>query len=394
MSDPDPIYLDYAATTPLDPHVLEAMQQAYAAPPANPASQHRAGRKARRVLEEARERVAQLLGAEIAGMNSDRVLFTSGGTEANQLALLGLAGLQPKRILISAIEHSSLRGAAKYLQSRGIQVDTIPVTPQGLCDLNRFTELLDQAPTPQLVSVIHTNNETGIIQPTELLCQLCNERDIPFHTDAAHAMEHWVSAALPFFTARNYSAMTIVPHKFQGPVGIAALMVRHGVPFEPPFPGGFHQGGWRAGTESVPLAVGFRTALEQLAAENFSGTHATLRHAFESRLQAELDEVEIVGAEVPRAPHISNIAFLGVDRQQLFLALDLAGVSCSTGSACASGSSEPSPVLLAMGLPQRVVSSSLRFSFGAPTTLSEVNLAIDRILKCVNNLRLRKSAGK
>lgn len=383
-----PIYLDYAATTPLDPRVAEAMQQAMLAGYANPASQHQSGRAARKMVEEAREEIARSLGAKTEGMDADRLIFTSGGTEANNLALFGLAGRAPCRVLVSSIEHPSVSGAADELQRRGYQVDRIRVDAHGTLDVNHLRELLDQSPRPKLVSVMGVNNETGVVQPIGQVSQLCTERDIPLHVDFVQAVTHLSLA----FRDAPIAAATVSGHKFGGPTGIGALLVHAATRLEPCHFGGFQQAGLRPGTESVPLVLGFAAALErEYVARAYPPAD---RCEFEPRLQEQLDSIVMNGAGADRAPHISNVAFLGCDRQQLFLALDFEGVYCSTGSACASGSSEPSPVLRAMGLPEEVISSSLRFSFGSSTTRAEIDESVERIVKCVKRLRSQKSARK
>src|SRR5215471_10961226 len=265
-----PIYLDHNATTPIDPRVVEAMVRAWKLCGANPTSQHEPGRKARRMLEEAREGIAAILGAKTSGMDADRVIFTSGGTEANNLAVLGLggsgAGLQPaipvarsqepmasghkpaKRVVVSAIEHPSVMGAAQELRRRGVEVAFAGADRDGLVSADQFTELL--RPTTALVSVMLANNETGVIQPVAEIASLCGERGVLMHTDVVQAV-----GKIPVnFCQLGIDAMTIAPHKFHGPLGIGAIIVRHGVEIAPLHFGGFQQGAMRPGTENVALA--------------------------------------------------------------------------------------------------------------------------------------------
>ena len=380
-----PLYFDYAATSPLDPRVATAIHAAQLQGFANPASQHQAGRTARKALEQAREAILQLLGARTQGMQADRLLFTSGGTEANHLALLGLIGTTGGRVLLSAIEHPSLRGAGEALSKRGCAVEYVRVDRAGLLDLEHLDTLLATAPKPRLVSIMLANNETGVLQPIAEIAQCCSQQGVLFHTDAVQAI-----GKLPLsFAELGIDALTIAPHKFYGPIGIGGLLIRSALQLEPLLRGGFQQAGLRAGTESVVLAIGFAAALQFAQADLLANAEhlSQLQTSFEAQLRANLSHLHINSSETARAPHISNVAFLGVDRQQLFLALDLAGVHCSTGSACASGSSEPSPVLLAMGLAKEVIDSSLRFSFGSRTTLADTAQAVDRISKCVKKLR-------
>ncbi|MCO6455398.1 MAG: cysteine desulfurase [Pirellulaceae bacterium] len=375
------IYLDHNATTPLDPRVAEAMLAVWRDYPANPASQHGPGRRAARLLEDQRERVAELLGAGPA----TRVVFTSGATEANNLALRGLAGSSPGRVIVSAIEHPSGLEPAVHLQRAGWQVAYAPVRSTGVVDVERLSKLLENG--SQLVSLIWVNHETGVIQPLDEVARLCRERRIPLHTDAVQAV-----GKLPVdFDRLGVAALSLSAHKLHGPVGVGALLVRAGVPIQPILQGGFQQFGLRPGTESLALAVGLRTALELAVRElDERARHLTLlRDRFESTLLAADPTIRIHGREVPRAPHTSNISLPGLDRQAVWMALDLAGIACSTGSACASGSSELSPVLRAMGVAEPELRSALRFSFGRLTTIAEVDQACERILLVARELRER-----
>ena len=395
---PLPIYLDHNSTTPIDPRVVEAMVSAWSDCGANPASQHAPGRKARRMLEEAREGVAELLGAKTGGMDADQVIFTSGGTEANNLALLGLlapqlAGTKPGLaaatetlgIAISAIEHPSIFGAADELRRRGCIVDRLTVTSNGLA---RAETLVQGSNAPRLLSVMLANNETGVIQPVAKFAALCRNHMCLLHTDAVQAI-----GKIPVsFRDLGVDAMSVAPHKFHGPLGIGALIVRHGVKLQPQLFGGFQQAALRPGTENVALAVGFHTAL-QIASDELPELcfrMQSLRDQLEAALRAALPEMVIVGEHAPRLPNTSCVAFPGLDRQALVMALDLAGVACSTGSACASGSSEPSPTLLAMGFPNDVIQGAIRLSLGAFTSASEVAEASRRIISTIKHLRSQK----
>ncbi|MCA9184614.1 MAG: cysteine desulfurase family protein [Pirellulaceae bacterium] len=385
----DPIYLDYNATSPIHPEVVRAITDCFEQDYANPASPHTAGQRARRVLDDAREMIGQLLGARIHAHPPDRVVFTSGGTEANNLAIRGLVRQPPGTILISAIEHPSVLEAANSLRPLGYRIAFVPVDRHGVIDLPTFRLLLEQEKYVQLVSVMLGNNETGVIQPVAELARLAHQAGALFHTDAVQA----AGKIHVSFADLNVDAMTVSAHKFQGPVGIAALILRQKTACAPILFGGGQQLAMRPGTESVPLAVGMRQAL-QIAVEHIDDASPRVR-SLRNHLQHLLvqgDPTAVVHAEsVERLPHTLGIAFPGVDRQALLLALDMQRVACSTGSACASGSSEPSPVLLAMGCEHAVVNSSLRFSLGPPTTIEEVDSAASRILLSVNKLRPRKS---
>jgi cysteine desulfurase len=392
-----PIYLDNNSTTPIDPRVVEAMVRAWTDCGANPASQHGPGRQARRMLEEAREGIAELLGAKTGGMDADRVIFTSGGTEANNLALRGLipmslAGTKPgpgMRVTIAAIEHPSV---ASLSDTKCLAVDQ-----SGVANIRNDID----AP---LASLMLASNETGVIQPVAKTADFFRERGCHIHTDAVQA----VGKIPVHFRNLGVDAMTVAPHKFHGPLGIGALVLRHGEQLQPQLVGGFQQEGLRPGTENVALAVGFHKALE-LAVKELPERSARMRE-LRDELERELIESSrhtpcavnadgtrsvpatyIIGKDAPRLPNTSCVSFPGLNRQALVMALDLAGIACSTGSACASGSSEPSPTLVAMGLPKVVIDGAIRLSLGAFTTAEEVAEAARRILKTVNHLRSQNS---
>lgn len=382
--------LDQAATTPIDPAVLSAMRETWLQVPGNPASQHALGRQARRRLDEARDGIARLLGARVDRFDGDRLVLTSGGTEANNLALRGLAGRPPGRIVISAIEHPSIAALVAPLATAGFSVERLGVDRDGVIDLDDAERQI--MPGTRLVSVMLGNNETGVVQPIVEIAKLCRERRVPLHCDAVQAI-----GKMPVhFHDLGVDALTVTPHKFHGPLGIGALLVRAGVTVEPLVFGGSQQLGVRPGTECTALAVGFFKAV-QLAIDELPtrSTHMTLlRERFERRLRDRLSDVVVQGAAADRLPHISNVAFPGLDRQSLLMALDLAGVACSTGSTCASGSSEPSPVLQAMGLPDAIIQAALRFSWSALTTFADIDLAADRIINVCNDLRQIVGARK
>ncbi|MGD9635114.1 MAG: cysteine desulfurase family protein, partial [Pirellulales bacterium] len=351
---------------------------------------------------DARERIGELVGAKTTGRDADLVIFTSGGTEANNLAVRGLFhskaragsrapsrsdGLTPGgRIVSSKLEHPSITALTDELARGGTQIEYLPVDPSGVLRIDALLSLL-HAET-RLVCAMLANNETGVLQPVAQMAAICNERNVSLHTDATQAV-----GKIPIdFRALQAATMTFTAHKFHGPLGIGALVVRHGIELAPQLFGGFQQAGLRPGTESVALVVGMLTALELAHSELESrGERLTkLRDDFERAICAGWPAAVVIGAAASRLPQTSNIAFVGLDRQALFIALDQAGIACSTGSACASGSSEPSPVHLAMGLPEAVISSALRFSFGATTTADDVAESSRRILAVCNDLRRRK----
>ncbi len=382
----DSIYLDHNATTPIHPDVVEAMRLCDSQALANPASQHRPGQQARKLLEDTRQRIAEILDAELDGPEADRLIFTGSATQANNLAILGIArarGPQPGQVIISGVEHSSVIEPAEHLLERGWDYDGIPVTPQGVVRADMLSGLLtDKA---RLVSVTLGNHETGVLQPVGRLAEMCNQAGVPLHTDAVQ-----VVGKLPVsFRGLGVGAMTIAAHKFRGPVGIGALILRHDVKIEPLTFGGPHEQALWPGTQAVALAVGMCTALELWQRDHEAHLRhlAALRDRFEAGLRAAAPEVMIHGSAAERLPQTSSVAFPGVDAQMMLLALDSAGVACSVGAACSSGSTELSPTLRAMGLPTEVVAASLRFSFGATNTLEEIDEAVRRILHVYGQLR-------
>jgi cysteine desulfurase len=337
------------------------------------------------VLESAREEIGNLLGCDQTHVHCDRVVFTSGGTEANNLAVLGIAGRTPGRVIISSIEHPSVLAPAEHLRERGFDIRRVRVNTSGVVDLDHLRGLLTD--DTRLVSVMLGNHETGVFQPVAQIAALCAERGIPTHTDAVQA----VGKTDVNFQTLGVTALTVAAHKFHGPLGIGALVLKHSVELEPILFGGFQQSSIRPGTQCTALSEGFAKALQLAKLESPQRVEhiARLRDRLESELAAKLPNLVVNGSFAPRLAHTSNISFPGVDRQALFMALDAGGVACSTGSACASGSSELSPVLIAMGLRTEVIESALRFGLGADTTDSDIELAV----KCISNAvkRLRKS---
>jgi cysteine desulfurase len=378
---------------------------------ANPASGHAAGRKARRLVEDARERIAEILGLDTSRESGDRLIFTSGGTEANNWVFAAMehaldvapaADRRSPHALVSAVEHPSVLGPAARLAERGWQVERISVDRSGRLELGDFSAKL--RPDTRLVSVMLGNNETGVIQPVAEVALECRRRGILVHTDAVQA----VGKIDVRFSVLGVDAMTVAAHKFHGPIGIGALVLRHGIELRPLMVGGFQQSGLRPGTESPLLVAGMLAALEAWHRDPVART----RHlsAMRDDLQRRLVETcgptvvhglnnehaisDVRGSAADRLPQTLNIAFVGLDRQALFVALDAAGVACSTGSACASGSSEPSPTLVAMGCSEAETHGSLRFSVGAATTAAEVAEGAARISRVVNELRDRIQARK
>ena len=380
------IYLDHSATTPTRPEVVDAIARCLAEGHANPASQHQPGQRARRRLENAREQIAEILGANLNDLQPDRLIFTSSGSEANNLAVLGIAqaaDLKPGQIVISAIEHASVIEPAERLLEQGWRLDTLGVNAAGLIRTDRLAPLLSAQ--TRLVSATMGNHETGVLEPIAEIAAICNRFGVPLHSDAVA-----VAGKLPIdFRRLGVAAMSVAAHKFQGPVGIAALLLRHGVAVRPILFGGHQQHGLRPGTEPVALAVGMAAALELWRTEQDAELRrlTALRGRLEAGLLAGCPDAVIHSLSAPRLPHLTNIAFPGLDGQILLLALDIAGVACSVGSACASGSSEISPTLRAMQLPNGLAASSIRLSLGVTTTEAEIDEAVRRIVDVCRQLR-------
>lgn len=371
------IYLDANASTPLLPPVLEAMIPYFLEASGNPASSHAAGRVARRALEDARERIAALLDA-----HPDEVVFTSGATEANNLALLGLP-FDPQRpgMLASGLEHPCVLEPLQYLQGGGRPLEMLPVSVDGEVQLPRTLPA-----EVGLATLMLANHETGAMQPVAELAERCGAV-VHLHCDAAAA----VGKMAVSFRASGVATLAASAHKFHGPKGIGLLLVRRGLRLRPLLRGGHQQQGTRPGTEPVPLAVGMARALE-LAVEALESSREhvqQLRTSFLQLLRQEAAPVVVNGNEATSLPHTLNLSFPGCRADGLLMALDLEGVRCSAGSACSSGSLQPSPVLRSMGLPEDQLQSALRFGFSRLTRLEEAAEGARRISRCVKRLRAR-----
>jgi cysteine desulfurase len=373
----EPIYLDNNSTTPLLPAVWQAMQPYFTAGCGNPASAHHAGRRARQALEDARERTAALLGA-----HPDEVVFTSGATEANNLAVFGLAGSPPGHLVVSPIEHPCVIEPVRRLEETGFTTDWLPVDSAGIVPLEALPERL--RPDTRLVSVILANHETGALQPVSALVAGLPE-GTAFHCDAAAA-----AGKVPVhFHELGVTTLTVSAHKFHGPPGVGALLIRRKARLRPLLYGGHQQQGRRPGTEPVALAVGLAAALD-LAQREAATRHALverLRRQFLERLRATAAPLVVNGPENGGVPHTLNVSFPGCRADALLMNLDLAGVACSTGSACSSGSLLPSPVLRAMQVPDEVLHSAMRFSFSALLTEAQIDEAARRVAVVVGRLR-------
>jgi len=381
------VYLDHNATTPLDPEVLAAMTPFLAEGFGNPSSLHVWGREARQALERARATIARALGTA----DKDTVVFTSGGTEADNLALMGVAAAQEKRghhVILSSVEHHAVLNAAAHLGRQGFAVTRLSVDSQGLLDPDDVRRAI--RPDTVLVSLMHGNNETGVLFPIASVGRICRERGVTFHTDAVQSF-----GKLPLdVETLCVDLLSLSGHKIHGPKGIGALFIRRGTRMQSLLHGGAQERSRRAGTENVAAAVGLARAtdlsLQDQAGE--AGRMADLRDRLERGVMAALPGVLRNGHPTERLPHTTNLAFAGVEAESLILALDLAGIGTSSGAACSSGSLEPSHVLAAMGLPRERVLSSVRFSLGRTTTREEIEHVLEVLPPIVARMR-RVSAG-
>jgi len=375
----EPIYLDHAAATPLDARVVEAMQRAAAAAFANPSSPHAAGRRARAALEDARDRVVALLGGRSTGGMRDRLIFTSGATEANRLGMLGTAAATPGTVAVSPRDHGSLLAAADDLAARGWRLCRLPLAADG-STLEAAVRLAGSTSGRMLVSTTLVCGQTGLRESLAAVAGAGVGPRLLVHADATQA-----AAWDPLdFAALPVTSLALAPHKFGGPRGIGGLLVRGGLDVAPLTPGP-QELGLRGGTEAVSLAVGFATALEIAVATRAeaAGRVAELRERFETEFVAVAARhgfaAVVVGRDAERAAHIATVAVRGCDRQTLVMACDLAGICLATGTACASGSSDPSPAVAALDLPDWVARSAVRASLGATTTPADVATAMHRL---------------
>ncbi len=375
------IYLDYNATTPVDREVLEAMLPYFAENFGNASSIHSCGQRGRTAVDTARDSVAALIGAKPA-----EIVFTSGGTEADNLALFGAVAASNqsrKHIITTAIEHHAVLNAAQALERQGIEVTYVSVGSNGVVDPQDIRRAL--RPETILISVMHANNELGTIQPIEKIGRIAAEADVYLHCDAVQS-----AGKLPLdVDSLGVNLLSMSAHKIYGPKGVGALYVRTGTSIEPQFHGGHHERDRRPGTENVPGIVGFGKAAElaKLDCEADAASIENLRDRLEETLISVLPAVRVNGKGSPRVVNTTNLAFAGAGGEALVIALDLQGISCSTGAACSSGAVEPSHVLLAIGLSADEARSSLRFSLGRGTTCDEIDRAIAVIPPTVERLR-------
>jgi cysteine desulfurase len=372
------IYLDNNATTPVLPEVLEAMRPYFGEHFGNASSIHHHGQETRAAVERARDSVASLLGCRAA-----EVVFTSGGTEADNLAIAGLTSAGD-HIITSTIEHHAVLNACKHLEETGCDVTYVPVDGRGLVDPDDVRRAV--RPNTKLISIMMANNETGVLQPVEEIGKIAAEADVYFHTDAVQA-----TSKVPIDVKRiGCDALSISGHKMHAPQGVGALYVRKGTRLQPLFYGGRHERSRRAGTENVPGIVALGKAADS-AMQGFARGEDTKMCALRDRLQqgilAQVEEAGVNGDGAPRVPNTANIYFDHIEGESMVIALDLKGLAVSTGAACSSGAIEPSHVLVAMGLRSDQARASIRLSLGKQNTAEDIDIALALVPETVARLR-------
>jgi cysteine desulfurase len=376
------IYLDYSATAPPLPEVVATVGRVMTTTFGNASSVHTFGQQAKAELDAARGAVASLIGAE-----PSEIVFTAGGTESDNLAVRGAAeALEPagrRHLITTAIEHEAVLNTVRALERRGWETTLLPVDQTGIVSADSLREAL--RPDTALVSIMHANNEIGTIQPIDTLAPLVRAAGALFHTDAVQS-----AGKIPVHVRHlRVDLLSMSAHKFGGPKGTGALWIRRGVRLVPYMTGGRQERGRRAGTENIPALAGMGVAA-RIAAETVVAAGETisrLRDRLEAGILAHVPGTAVNGDPTRRVPNTSNISFDAIEAESLLIALDLEGVAISTGSACSSGSLEPSHVLRAMGLPNARTRNSLRFSLGPTTTAAEVDFVVEILPRLVSRLR-------
>lgn len=375
------IYLDHNATTPLHPEVLEAMLPYYKEAFGNPSTIHSFGQETRKATDEARETVANLIGA-----SPEEIIFTSGGTEADNLALKGVpAALEKKgkHIVASSIEHHAVLSTLKYLEKRGYQVSFLPVDEHGWLDPGEVEEAITSQTV--LISVMHANNEVGTIEPISEIGEIAQKAGIYLHTDAVQT----IGKIKVNVDDLKVDLLSLSAHKFYGPKGVGALYVRKGTRIYPLLHGGYQERRRRAGTENVAGIVGLGKAAEIAPKEMVqqSRRESNLRDRLEKMIRENINHCQLNGHPTQRLPNTLNISFEFIEGESLILNLDLKGIAASTGSACTSGSLEPSHVLMAMGVAPEIAQGSIRFSLGRDNRKEDIDYTVENLVEIVTRLR-------
>jgi len=374
------VYMDYAATTPVDPRVLKAMQPFFSDNFGNTMSLYGLGREAKRALEDSREKVASLMGAR-----ANNVIFTGSATESNNLALKGVVFANRKKgkhIIISSIEHHCVLDSAHWLEKQGFEVTFLPVDRYGLVDPKQVENAIRKDTI--LVSIMHANNEIGTIEPIEEIGRICHKHDIYFHTDAAQSF-----GKIPIDVKKmNIDMLTVNAHKMYGPKGVGALYVRQGVKIEPLLHGGGHEFGLRSSTVNIPGIVGFGAAVD-IAKKEMKSEAKRLTNLRDKLITGvlKIENSHLNGHPTKRLPNNTNFWFAFIEGESLVMHLDMKGIDTSTGSACSSESLEPSHVLLAIGLRHEQAHGSLRLTLGKQNSEKDIEYVLEVLPKVVENLR-------
>ena len=376
-----PIYMDYAATTPTDQRVVEAMLPCFGEIYGNPSSLHGFGQEARAAMEGARAKIAAFLGAKPA-----EIVFTSGGTESDNFAIKGVAWANRKKgdhVITSAIEHHAVLETCRFLEKEGFRVTYLPVDGNGLVDPADVVKAITDRTI--LISIMHANNEIGTIQPIAEIGRIAKGKGICFHTDAVQTFGH-----LPFTVDElNIDLLSASAHKLYGPKGMGLLYIRKGTRITPLVHGGDQESGRRASTQNVPGIVGFGKAVELAAAtlHEEEVRLTSLRDRFIRGIFERIDGIHLNGHPTRRLPNNINLSVESIEGEGMILSLDMMGIACSTGSACSSSSLEPSHCLLAIGLPHELSHGSLRFSLGMYTKEGDIDAVLEALPQVVGRLR-------
>ncbi|HZD59181.1 MAG TPA: cysteine desulfurase NifS [Anaerolineae bacterium] len=382
------IYLDYAATTPTKPEVVEAMMPYFTEKFGNPSSLYTEGRSARGAIEEARDRVAAFIGAE-----SREIIFTSGGTESDNFAIKGVAHANEKKgnhIITTSIEHHAVLEPCHYLEKRGFEVTYLPVDEHGMVDPADVERAITGKTV--LISIMHANNEVGTIEPIEEIGKIARERGIYLHTDAVQTFGH-----IPIdVNELGVDLLSVSAHKLYGPKGVGALYVRRGTRMVPFMHGGTQENNRRASTHNVPGIIGFAKAVEIAEREMASETKrlTELRDYLFRGIFERVENVRLNGHPTKRLPNNVSVCLAGAEGEAILLSLDMEGISSSSGSACTSGTLDPSHVLLAMGIPAEIAHSSLRLTLGDRTTKEDIDYVLDVLPPIVERLRAMSPLGQ
>jgi cysteine desulfurase len=375
------VYFDHAATTPVDPVVFAAMEPFFTGEFGNPSSGHSFGRTVKKALEEAREKAAAAIGAQ-----PDEIVFTSGGTEAINMAIRGVARANRDRgnhIITSAVEHHAVLDTCRDLAGEGFEVTVVPVDEYGMVNVEEVAAAVTDRTI--LISIMHANNEVGTIQPVAQIGALARSRGIYFHSDTVQSV-----GKVPFrVNDLHVDMVSISGHKIYGPKGIGLLYLRRGVRWQPVATGGGQERGRRPGTENVPGIVGLGEAMARLSVhlEKEAPRLAELRRRLIEGVTSRIPDVRVNGHPTEHLPNIVNFSFPGLEAEALLISLDIKGIAASAGSACASGALEPSHVLLAMGIPRELARGSLRLSLGKDNTEAEVDYFLSVLPDIVARLR-------